>query len=153
MSTHHHRSTLKQVKSLYFHPFFLVNDDSGQKNKPFKSKHATKSSLKEKAKGRTPTNAKRTDPRLPPLPSAAQAKQNRRNHARQAQRAKRQSLVEATRMFNGVDGVPRIVAVLPLSQDITAREVVRRFVACLDGEGGVEDIEEGIPEEGIWRMK
>ncbi|KAG8825351.1 hypothetical protein FRC17_008713 [Serendipita sp. 399] len=138
MSTHHHRSTLKQ------------------KNKPFKSRHATKSSLKEKAKGRVPSvhapTTKRPDPRIPPLPTQAQAKQNRRNQAKQVQKAKRQSLVEATRIFNGVDGAPRIVAVVPLCEDVTARDITLKLKNVLEGEDSKES-EEACPEKGLWRMR
>jgi pre-rRNA-processing protein TSR1 len=122
-----------------------------QQNKPFKSKHASKSSTKEKSKGRVPINVKRSDPRVPPLPNTAQAKQNRRNQARQIQKAKRQGLIEATRIFNGVDGAPRIVAVVPLCADVSAREAVLRFAKCLDE--GTTEVEKGIPEEGVWLMR
>ncbi|KAG8842933.1 hypothetical protein FRB91_003816 [Serendipita sp. 411] len=139
MSTHHHhRSTLKQ------------------QNKPFKSRHSTKSSLKDKAKGRVPSlqavNTKRPDPRIPPLPTQAQAKQNRRNQAKQVQKAKRQSLVEATRIFNGIDGAPRIVAVVPLCEDISAKDLALKFRGVLEGEATKEP-EEACPNRGIWRIR
>jgi hypothetical protein len=50
---HHHRPTLKQVRF----DFFILSVDEvlpvilAQQNKRFKSKHATKSSLKDAAKG------------------------------------------------------------------------------------------------------
>ncbi|PVF93695.1 ribosome biogenesis protein tsr1 [Serendipita vermifera] len=134
MSTHHHRATLKQ------------------QNKPFKSKHATKSSLKEKAKGRIAPNVKRPDPRIPPLPSTAQAKQNRRNHAKQVQKAKRQSLVEATRLFNGVDGAPRIVAVVPLCDSVSSRDTVLAFAKSINPEI-TEAEEKECPQTGLWRIR
>ncbi|KAI0663427.1 ribosome biogenesis protein tsr1 [Cubamyces menziesii] len=111
-SAHHHRPTLKQ------------------KNKPFKSKHATKSSLKEVAKGRT----QRQSPKArASANAAAQLRTNRRNSAKQAQLKKRQSLVSATRIFSGTDGAPRIVAIVPLTDDVKASDVSERLAQSIDG--------------------
>ncbi|KAG0701278.1 ribosome biogenesis protein tsr1 [Suillus ampliporus] len=120
---HHHRSTLKQ------------------KNKPFKSHHATKSALKDIAKGRTA----RQTAKSPAVSTVAQARLNRRNTQKQAQAAKRASLVAATRIFNGTDGAPRIVAIIALSEDIDTR-------ACIKALG--KSIDEEIHEKtSIWTMK
>jgi pre-rRNA-processing protein TSR1 len=73
---------------------------------------------------------------------------NRRNQAKQIQLAKRYALIEATRIFNGVDGAPRIVAVVPLTDDVTAKGVVKRFCEALD----VVDFTE-CPAFGVWKMK
>ncbi|OSD06969.1 ribosome biogenesis protein tsr1 [Trametes coccinea BRFM310] len=110
---HHHRPTLKQ------------------KNKPFKSKHATKGALKEVAKGRT----QRQSPKAKPSAStaAAQLRTNRRNNAKQVQLKKRQSLVSATRIFSGIDGAPRIVAIVPLTEDVKAHDVSERLAQSIDG--------------------
>ena len=78
--------------------------------------------------------------------SAAQTKLNRRNQAKQIQLAKRHALVEATRIFNGVDGAPRIVAVVPLTEDVTAKGIVKRFCEALD----VDSTE--CPALGVWKM-
>ena len=66
-------------------------------------------------------------------------------HARQAQAAKRSSLVSATRIFAGVDGAPRIVAVIPLAPDVDAKNVAKGLAGAV----GVED--EG--SEGIWKIR
>jgi pre-rRNA-processing protein TSR1 len=50
-----------------------------------------------------------------------------------------------------VDGAPRIVAVVPLSADVSAREAVLRFAKCLDEEN--TEVERELPEEGVWRMR
>jgi pre-rRNA-processing protein TSR1 len=55
--------------------------------------------------------------------------------------------MDATRLFNGVDGAPRIVAVIPLTEDANARESVIRLANFL----GVDP--EAIPETGLWRMR
>ncbi|KAI0645813.1 ribosome biogenesis protein tsr1 [Trametes meyenii] len=125
-TVHHHRPTLKQ------------------KNKHFKSKHATKSSLKEVAKGRT----QRQSPKArPSANAAAQLRTNRRNNAKQAQLKKRQSLVSATRIFSGTDGAPRIVAIVPLTEDVKAREVSSRLAQSIDA-----TLEEGS-EAGLQRLR
>lgn len=51
-----------------------------------------------------------------------------------------------------MDGAPRIVAIVPLCEDVSAREAVLRFARCLDDEH-VEEVEKDIPEEGVWRMR
>ncbi|KAF9257985.1 ribosome biogenesis protein tsr1, partial [Marasmius fiardii PR-910] len=126
-STHHHRPTLKQ------------------QNKPFKSKHATKSSLKEAAKGRVPRQSPKAS--ATHQNSAAQLRLNRKNNAKQVQIKKRHALISATRLFSGVDGAPRIVAVVPLTEDISASATVKSLAATLEIEG------EDVPEKGIWKMR
>ncbi|KAG6844381.1 hypothetical protein H0H87_007285 [Tephrocybe sp. NHM501043] len=126
VEAHHHRPTLKQS------------------NKHFKSKHATKSSLKDAAKGRIA----RTSPKASATSNAsAQTKLNRRNNAKQAQAKKRNALVSATRLFSGVDGAPRIVAVIPLSPDIDPKSIVASLAESLDV--STDD----CPQSGIWKMK
>ncbi|KAH7888400.1 ribosome biogenesis protein tsr1 [Phlebopus sp. FC_14] len=126
-TAHHHRPTLKQ------------------QNKPFKSKHATKSALKEVAKGRT----QRPSPKSPAVSTAAQARLNRRNTQKQVQAAKRAALVTATRIFSGVDGAPRIVAVIPLCEDVHVDRAVRALASSVD-----EEIE-GMSRRDklLWKMK
>lgn len=63
------------------------------------------------------------------------------------QQAKRASLVQATRIFSGADGAPRIVAVLPLSEDVNAKAIVTKF-----GEALGIDVSD-CPEAGVWKMK
>ena len=79
--------------------------------------------------------------------SAAQLKQNRKNAAKQAQIKKRQALVSVTRLFNGVDGAPRIVAVVPLSEDVTAQEAAKALGSALDS-----DVD-ACPSHGLWKLK
>ncbi|KAI0779469.1 ribosome biogenesis protein tsr1 [Fomes fomentarius] len=125
-SAHHHRPTLKQ------------------KNKPFKSKHATKSSLKEAAKGRI----HRESPKANSASNAAtQLRVNRRNAAKQASLKKRHSLVSATRIFSGTDGAPRIVAIVPLTDDVKTRDVSARLAQAIDG-----TLEED-PSSGLQKLR
>ncbi|KAJ6629509.1 ribosome biogenesis protein tsr1 [Mycena sp. CBHHK59/15] len=126
VETHHHRPTLKQ------------------QNKAFKSKHATKSSLKEAAKGRVPRQSPKANVGSK---IAAQTRLNRRNNAKQVQTLKRNALVSATRLFNGVDGAPRIVAVIPLTEDISTRDAVSALAESLDVPA------DNCPEHGLWKMR
>ncbi|CAK5265435.1 unnamed protein product, partial [Mycena citricolor] len=126
-SSHHHRPTLKQ------------------QNKPFKSKHASKSSLRDAAKGRIARDSPKSNGTA--KAAAAQTRLNRRNNAKQAQAAKRTALVTSTRVFSGADGAPRIVAVIPLSADVDARAVVAGLAESLDVSA------EDCPEHGLWKMR
>ncbi|PBK73585.1 ribosome biogenesis protein tsr1 [Armillaria solidipes] len=123
---HHHRPTLKQ------------------QNKSFKSKHATKSSLKDAAKGRV---ARQSPKAVVSSNTAAQARLNRKNNAKQQQLKKRNALVSATRVFNGVDGAPRIVAVIPLSEDVNVHTIVSALAESLDVST------DGFVEGGLWKMR
>ncbi|KAI0026792.1 hypothetical protein K488DRAFT_75075 [Vararia minispora EC-137] len=78
---------------------------------------------------------------------AAQSKQSRRNTAKQVQAAKRHALVTATRVFGGVDGAPRVVAIAPLTEDVDAHAVARAVVEAV----GVDD--EAAPKCGLWRIR
>ncbi|KAF7315865.1 Bms1-type G domain-containing protein [Mycena indigotica] len=122
---HHHRATLKQ------------------QNKSFKSRHSTKGALKEAAKGKVPRKSPKASN---PSASTAQTRLNRRNNAKQAQAIKRQSLVSSTRLFNGVDGAPRIVAVIPLTEDVDARVAVAALAESVDASM------EGY-DGRLWRLK
>jgi pre-rRNA-processing protein TSR1 len=79
--------------------------------------------------------------------AAAQRRLNRRNRAKQVQTIKRQALVSATRIFDGVDGTPRIVAVIPLSEDVDSKKSVCALAEALDVPT------EDCPEIGVWRMR
>ena len=79
--------------------------------------------------------------------SAAQLRLNRKNNAKQAQIKKRNALVSATRLFSGVDGAPRIVAVIPLTSDVQTSEAVKGLAASLELDA------DDVPEKGIWKMR
>ncbi|KAG8690296.1 hypothetical protein FRC11_012547 [Ceratobasidium sp. 423] len=123
MSGHHHRPTLKQ------------------QNKPFKSKHASKGSLKAAAKGRVGNS-----PKAQPITSAAlaQTKLNRKNAAKQNQIKKRAELADEGKIFHGPNAAPRIVAVVPLCPDVSAQQTVLQIVKAL----GVDAT--SAPESGTW---
>ena len=86
-------------------------------------------------------------PKSSSIATVAQARLNRRNNAKQIQTKKRQALVSATRLFCGTDGTPRIVAVIPLTPDVSARTTIQGLAGALDVPA------EDCPEGGNWRMR
>ncbi|KAG9220432.1 hypothetical protein CCMSSC00406_0003888 [Pleurotus cornucopiae] len=126
VEAHHHRPTLKQT------------------NKSFKSKHATKSSIRDAAKGRV---SRQSPKAIHGSPNAAQTRLNRKNHAKQVQAHKRSAIVSATRLFNGVDGAPRIVAVVPLCPDVSTQETVKYLAEALDQNA------DDCPIAGVWKLR
>lgn len=79
--------------------------------------------------------------------NAAQLRLNRRNHAKQTQLLKRNAIISATRIFNGPDGAPRIVTVIPLSEDVNAKTAVSSLAQTLDISA------EDCPESGLWKLR
>ncbi|KAG6820822.1 hypothetical protein H0H93_011116 [Arthromyces matolae] len=114
-----------------------------QQNKRFKSKHATKSSLKDAAKGRVARSSLKSST----TNASAQTRLDRRNNAKQAQVKKRSALISATRVFSGVDGAPRIVAIIPLCPDVDPKTVVSSLAESLDVSA------DDCPQSGLWKMK
>ncbi|KAH7340160.1 ribosome biogenesis protein tsr1 [Rhizoctonia solani] len=123
MSEHHHRPTLKQ------------------QNKPFKSKHASKGSLKAAAKGRVGNSPKSQSATSVAI---AQTKLNRKNAAKQNQIKKRAELADEGKIFHGMNAAPRIIAVVPLCPDVSPQQTVLRIVKAL----GVDAT--SAPESGTW---
>ncbi|KAH0543917.1 hypothetical protein FGG08_001818 [Glutinoglossum americanum] len=121
---HHHRSTAKAS------------------NKSFKSRKATKGSLKELAKGRVEGLDK--NHRRSPHQQLV-SKLDRRNQARQKQRLKYQESVKASSLFCGRDGAPRIVALVPLCKNGKAQRAAQKLNECLD-------LDLDVPEEGLVRL-
>ncbi|SJX65042.1 related to TSR1-protein involved in 20S rRNA accumulation [Sporisorium reilianum f. sp. reilianum] len=136
-----------------------------QSNKSFKSKHATKTALREASKGRSASDVSNTSRlashKASPLSASGNevgSRQHRRNHAKQAQRSKRNALIQSNRVFSaassssreGKDGLskgfagagagaPRICAVVDLAEDGDSWEAVRRIQE--EGiDGGVQPV-------------
>lgn len=81
------------------------------------------------------------------IATVAQARLNRRNNAKQIQAKKRQVLVSATRLFSGTDGTPRIVAVIPLTPDVSVKTTIQGLAEVLDVPA------DECPAVGNWRMR
>lgn len=118
-----------------------------QKNKSFKSRHATKSALKTQAKGRIAVDA--------PSHSAKKAKggdtkRNRLNQRAQLREAKRTDLQRELKFFStasGGTGAPRIVSVVPLHSKIETQAFAETFVEAL----GAEKI--ALSSVGSWMLR
>ena len=115
---HHHRNTTKQD------------------HKPFKSKHATKSAVKDAAKGKVEREdrGKRRTPHQQVMSKLArknQAKQIRINHNTRKEQEKD--------IFKGVDGAPKHVAVVPLSKEVDVRKAINEINAGVDIEPDMQD--------------
>ncbi|GLA00287.1 hypothetical protein AnigIFM60653_008346 [Aspergillus niger] len=108
---HHHRSTTKSA------------------NKPYKSRHASKSALKDKAKGKVERQERGT--RKTPH-QQLKSKLDRRNQARQKQQLKHQEKAQSVSIFSGQNGAPRHVAVVPLSVDIDVAAIIRALNESVD---------------------
>ncbi|KAI9707892.1 MAG: hypothetical protein M1820_004498 [Bogoriella megaspora] len=100
---HHHRSTQKQTP------------------KSFKSRHATKSTRRELAKGKVehPEKGSRKTPH-----QQIMSKFDRRNQAKQKRENHHRSLNERLAIFSQRIGAPRIVAVVPLHPNVSAAAAV-----------------------------
>ncbi|RDL40301.1 putative Ribosome biogenesis protein tsr1 like protein [Venustampulla echinocandica] len=118
LGSHSHRSTTKSSQ------------------KPFKSRKATKGALKEIQKGKVQDLSHRKSPH-----QQLMSKFDRRNQARQKQQTKHKEHLRDNSVFAGRDGAARIVAVIPLCEDVDTAAAVRLLNDSVD-----IDIE--IPEQG-----
>lgn len=60
---------------------------------------------------------------------------------------KRHALISATRVFSGVDGAPRIVAIVPLSPDVDSRAVSAALA------GSIGENADGDPNNALWKLR
>ena len=74
------------------------------------------------------------------------SKLDRRNRAKQLRTTKDQEHTRATNVFAGKDGAPRVVAIIPLCEDISPAAAVRSLNSSLD-------IEDEVPETGWVRTR
>lgn len=123
---HHHRSTTKTT------------------HKPFKSRHLTKSALKNAAKGKISSLEDKGKRRT--MSQQVMSKIERRNQAKQKRLTQKREHDRDVSVFAGRDGAPRVVAVVPLCADSSAKEAVSKLCGSVD----VEDMD--LPEEGWARM-
>lgn len=116
MSGHQHRPTTKK------------------ENKPFKARKATKGELRDAAKGRTGSQARKSAKKSHRLTAAQENKAARRNKSKQLQQAKRHSLVAAGRTNTGdLAHVPRVVALVDLCNDpVDAEDLLGSLMPGVD---------------------
>lgn len=67
------------------------------------------------------------------------SKLDRRNQAKQARITKHKEHLKETSIFNGKDGAPRVVAVLPLCADGDAAAAIQHLNGSVDVEAPVEE--------------
>ncbi|KAG8531127.1 uncharacterized protein KY384_004484 [Bacidia gigantensis] len=99
-------------------------------HKPFKSRYATKSLIKEIAKGKidgTKVKGARKTPH-----QQAMSKLDRRNHAKQIRHVKQQQKDKSISVFAGPHFAPRIVAVVPLDSQVDTTEAIARLSESAD---------------------
>ncbi|KAL7624328.1 ribosome biogenesis protein tsr1 [Parahypoxylon ruwenzoriense] len=120
VATHSHRPTTKVAP------------------KAFKSKKATKGSLRDQAKvakGKVPNE---TGQRKTPH-QQVMSKFDRRNQAKQRQLAKHKEHQKEASIFSGRDGAPRIVAVVPLCADSDVAAAIKSLNTSLDIESEISE--------------
>ncbi|CAB11669.1 ribosome biogenesis protein Tsr1 [Schizosaccharomyces pombe] len=110
---HHHRSTFKAKK-------------------PFKSKHASKSSLKEKYKNEVEPH--RSGPKNIVHTST---KADRRNTAKQIQLNKRTEVAMNNRIFGGKNGAPKVITIVPLCNNVDSWNVLTNLLRSIDPEASL----------------
>ena len=123
---HHHRSTTKQS------------------HKAFKPRFTSKGALKDKAKGKVESlerGTRRT------AHQQMMSKLDRRNQAKQKRIMKDQSHTQATNVFAGKDGAPRIVAVIPLCEDVDLSVAIKSLNSSIDLE------EEEVSQVGLHHVR
>ncbi|KAK3055750.1 hypothetical protein LTS18_011754, partial [Coniosporium uncinatum] len=140
---HHHRSTTKSSQ------------------KPFKTKHASKSELKDRAKGKLggggATTASEDKGKRRTPSQQIMSKLERKNQAKQKREVKGRQHDEARSVFQGREGAPKVVAIVPLCEGVSGGRVRRGLEGAagtgdvdVDGSGGVVN---GQEEEGWTRFE
>ncbi|KAI7898168.1 uncharacterized protein BX663DRAFT_525916 [Cokeromyces recurvatus] len=99
---------------------------SHQSNKPFKSRHATKGALKEASKGKiNRMSVKQANA------GKIVSKTDRRHAAKILQQKKREEITRISRLFEGRQGAPKIVPVLPLCPDSDVESAIEALYRSL----------------------
>lgn len=110
---HSHRPTTKQV------------------NKPFKTRHASKSSLKNEQKGKVEAWEKGS--RKTPQ-QQVMSKIDRRNRAKQLRQNHANDREDKASVFAGRDAAPRIIAVVPLCDDVSSAKAISELTGSVEAD-------------------
>ena len=111
---HHHRNTTKVS------------------HKPFKSRHATKSLIKDLAKGKIEGTEKKGSRKTPH--QQIMSKFDRKNQAKQMRQIKYQQNQKSASIFAGHNGAPRVIAVVPLYEDMDAVAAIQKLNQAVDAD-------------------
>ncbi|KAL8768169.1 MAG: hypothetical protein Q9209_005560 [Squamulea sp. 1 TL-2023] len=121
---HHHRSTTKIP------------------HKPFKSRHATKSYIKELTKGKIERDrGSRKTPH-----QQVMSKIDRRHQAKQIRQIKHKENIKSTSVFAGHDGAPRVIVILALCEDCDTSAAIQKLSQSVDSDSH-------LPSEGPLRVR
>jgi pre-rRNA-processing protein TSR1 len=112
-------------------------------NKPFKTKHASKSALKNAAKGKV--EALEGGSRKTPHQQVMN-KIDRRNRAKQLRQNHHADREEKGSVFAGRNAAPRIIAVVPLCADVQQGEVLKMLNSSVE----VEEVDDNTARTGLW---
>lgn len=92
-------------------------------HKSFKSKHSSKSALKKINKGKVETSTSHNNNNKPML-----NKQQRKNQAKQQREKKILSTTLKKKLFEGSNGVNKIVTIIPLTTDINPADILKQIL-------------------------
>ncbi|KIW13960.1 hypothetical protein PV08_06741 [Exophiala spinifera] len=115
-SVHHHRSTTKQ------------------EHKPYKSRHASKSALKDAAKGKVESHRAHKGQRKTPH-QQVMSKLTRRNQAKQMRMNHKEKREGEEHIFQGTDGAAKHIAIVPLSNTINSYAAIKALNESVDISG------------------
>ncbi|CCE88562.1 Piso0_001330 [Millerozyma farinosa CBS 7064] len=106
-----HRSTLKTI------------------HKSFKSRFSSKNDLKNRNKGRIEKSSGKTGK------GTEMSKIARKNLAKQLKANKIQSIKESRRLFEGSQGIEKIITVICLTDDISPSDIASKLISCVNDDG------------------
>ncbi|CDO94321.1 unnamed protein product [Kluyveromyces dobzhanskii CBS 2104] len=101
-------------------------------HKPFKSKHASKSSLKKVFKGKVEKESKSGSS------NKSVSKLQRKNLSKQLRQKKILDTLETKKLFEGSNGAKKIVTVIPLTNDVYADDIVKKLILSAESDGKSE---------------
>ncbi|KAL9113285.1 MAG: hypothetical protein Q9227_002620 [Pyrenula ochraceoflavens] len=127
ITTHHHRSTTKTT------------------HKPFKPRFTSKGSLRDQAKGKIEDRKQDRGNRRTPQ-QQAMSKIARKNQARQHRIHHHEKKERESKLFRGVEGAPRHLAMIPLSVEADSRKAISKLNESVD-------VDAEIPSTGTVRVK
>lgn len=102
-----------------------------QSNKSYKSRYATKSSLRAASKGKVQHTT------VQGTATAAISKADRRNVAKMAIKHKRENLLATKRLFTGPGALKKTVLLLPMSTDVNLDQLLLHAHSCANLESSI----------------
>lgn len=128
-------------------------------HKPFKSKHATKGSLKKANKGKiekdsSPNDSRHSNSNTQKLAAGSkQIKKDRKNKANQVKSNKNTEIAIHKQLFEGKNGAPKMIAVIPLCDDCNPAEAIVQINDSVEATVGGAVPTVGIVDANMERFK